>query len=63
MRRCRAFGGDAVPVHLPIGWLVLNGFLKRERGEHGVGGGGEGGGVSSAVAGAAVVDAEAEPPR
>uniref|UniRef100_A0A0E0PUJ6 BZIP domain-containing protein n=2 Tax=Oryza TaxID=4527 RepID=A0A0E0PUJ6_ORYRU len=44
MRRCRAFGGDAVPVHLPIDWLVLNGFLKRERGEHGVGGGGEGGG-------------------
>uniref|UniRef100_A0A0E0A660 Uncharacterized protein n=1 Tax=Oryza glumipatula TaxID=40148 RepID=A0A0E0A660_9ORYZ len=57
MRRCRAFGDDAVPVHLPIDWLVLNGFLKRERGEHGVGGGGREG-VSSAVAGAAVADAE-----
>nr|ABA93775.1 hypothetical protein LOC_Os11g30400 [Oryza sativa Japonica Group] len=37
---CRVSGGDAVPVHLPVDWLVLNGFLKRERGEHGVGSGG-----------------------
>uniref|UniRef100_A0A0D3HM31 Uncharacterized protein n=1 Tax=Oryza barthii TaxID=65489 RepID=A0A0D3HM31_9ORYZ len=37
---CRVSGGDAVPVHLPVDWLVLNGFLKRERGEHGAGEGG-----------------------
>uniref|UniRef100_A0A0E0AC40 Uncharacterized protein n=1 Tax=Oryza glumipatula TaxID=40148 RepID=A0A0E0AC40_9ORYZ len=50
-------------VHLPVDWLVVDGFFKRERGERGVGGPGgvvdSGGGGAEGADGAAAGEEDA----